>query len=148
MCRPYWFSKKITDQFVHCGMKLRALAGNHTHPFDLIMLHIHAQDVLPVYALSAGYYGPPVALFDHSDHTFWIGSSIVDVRLTLVSLRRCLCALCDSLPSLPSLPLLTFIAYHAFFLSLAYLPSFQTFLSFPSCFLYLPYLLPSCHLDC
>jgi hypothetical protein len=85
MCRPYALTKKITDHFVQCGKELRALAGDHMHPFDLIMLHMHAQDVLPVYALSAGYYGPPVALFDHSDHTFWIGSSIVDVRLTSVS---------------------------------------------------------------
>ena len=140
MCRPYELSNKPVkhDSYVHCGKELRALAGNHVNPYDLIMLHIHPNDVLPVYALSAGYYGPPVALFDHSDHTFWIGSSIVDVRLTLVRLRRCLRGLnqCTSyIPSLHRLPCLpchlflcTFIGY-LFLCKLLDLPYFYTLLS-------------------
>ena len=48
---------------------------------DLVILHIHMHDLLPVFAFAAGYQGPPVAYFDHADFTPWVGSSILDVRL-------------------------------------------------------------------
>ena len=43
---------------------------------DVIVLHIFPYDIIPVLALAAGCDGSKVVFVNHSDHTFWIGSSI------------------------------------------------------------------------
>jgi glycosyltransferase involved in cell wall biosynthesis len=45
---------------------------------DLVVLYHHPDDVVPVVAFAKGG-GPPVALYNHADHVFWLGSSIADV---------------------------------------------------------------------
>ena len=50
---------------------------------DLVVLHHYPSDAVAVAAF-ATEGGPPVAVLDHADHVFWLGSSIAD---TVISLR-------------------------------------------------------------
>lgn len=49
---------------------------------DLIVLHTHPQDLIPVVALAEGC-STPVALVNHADHIFWVGGSVTDVAFNL-----------------------------------------------------------------
>eukprot|EP01041_Mallomonas_annulata_P005423 gene5423-10865_t len=62
---------------INCARRLRLLAMK----YDLIILHVHMNDVIPVIAFGQGYNGPPVILFDHADHLPWVGTSILHARL-------------------------------------------------------------------
>lgn len=44
---------------------------------DLVILHSHPFDVVPTLAFGVPG-GPPVVMVNHSDHTFWVGTSVVD----------------------------------------------------------------------
>lgn len=45
---------------------------------DIVILHCHMQDPIPVLAFAVEG-GPPVFILNHADHRFWIGSSIADI---------------------------------------------------------------------
>ncbi|MBU5315361.1 glycosyltransferase family 4 protein [Clostridium bornimense] len=45
---------------------------------DIVILHCHMQDPIPILAFAVEG-GPPVFILNHADHRFWIGSSIADV---------------------------------------------------------------------
>ncbi len=63
-----------TASLVSRAKAVRRLAGRAA---DLVVLYHHPDDVVPVVAFaSAG--GPPVALYNHADHVFWLGSSVAD----------------------------------------------------------------------
>ncbi|QEO15032.1 hypothetical protein FLP10_11850 [Agromyces intestinalis] len=51
---------------------------------DFVICHLHPGDPVPALAFGAGYRGAPVALFNHSDHLFWLAptgaSLVVDFR--------------------------------------------------------------------
>ena len=49
---------------------------------DLVVLHHAAADVVPTTAFALSDC-PPVALLNHADHTFWLGSSISDIVINL-----------------------------------------------------------------
>ncbi|HTO04958.1 MAG TPA: hypothetical protein VL069_14700, partial [Opitutus sp.] len=49
---------------------------------DLVVLHHGGWDVLPTLAF-ASEIGPPVAVLNHADHEFWLGSSIADLVINL-----------------------------------------------------------------
>lgn len=55
--------------------QLREIASNN---FDYVILHHHPNDVIPIAALAKEGL-PPVALVNHADHVFWLGSSIADL---------------------------------------------------------------------
>jgi hypothetical protein len=61
------------------AVRLRAAA----RVADLVLLHIHPYDVVPSLAFAAGGELPPVVTVNHSDHSFWIGTSISTVLLNL-----------------------------------------------------------------
>lgn len=44
---------------------------------DLVVLHHSAGDVVPILAFAVGG-GPPVAVLNHADHLFWLGSTVAD----------------------------------------------------------------------
>lgn len=52
---------------------------------DLIVLHHDGHDVIPIVALAHSEL-PPLAILNHADHQFWLGSSVCDL---LVNLRPC-----------------------------------------------------------
>lgn len=52
---------------------------------DLVVLHTHNMDPIPFLALAGMRDRPRVALLNHADHAFWLGTSFVDA---VVSTRR------------------------------------------------------------
>jgi len=71
---------------VETAAELRALARES----DLVVLHHHSEDVVPIIAF-ARQGGPPVLILNHADHMFWLGSSISD---GVINLRGDADALC------------------------------------------------------
>ncbi len=51
--------------------------------YDLVVLHIHCEDTIPVIAFGPSETLPPVVLLNHADHIFWLGSSICHAVLNL-----------------------------------------------------------------
>ena len=46
---------------------------------DVVVVHTHAMDPLPTVAFAEADHRPPVVVFNHADHLFWLGVSIADV---------------------------------------------------------------------
>jgi hypothetical protein len=46
---------------------------------DLVVVHAHPHDPVPVVALAAAGHRPPVVFFNHGDHLFWLGAATADV---------------------------------------------------------------------
>ncbi|NLG51273.1 MAG: glycosyltransferase family 4 protein [Chloroflexi bacterium] len=46
---------------------------------DIVILHVHPYDVIPVLAFADKTASPPVVYADHADHAFWVGAGISDV---------------------------------------------------------------------
>jgi hypothetical protein len=58
---------------------LRRLAREH----DLVILHIHCEDVIPLIAFATAQSLPPVLFLNHADHIFWLGPSVGHVVINL-----------------------------------------------------------------
>jgi hypothetical protein len=58
---------------------LRRIARTH----DVIILHIHCEDVVPVLAFADENGLPPVLFLNHADHLFWLGTGIAHLVLNL-----------------------------------------------------------------
>jgi len=58
---------------------LRRIAREH----DIIVLHIHCEDVIPVLAFADEGGLPPVLFLNHADHLFWLGTSVSHMVLNL-----------------------------------------------------------------
>jgi glycosyltransferase involved in cell wall biosynthesis len=63
----------------HRAMWLRQMAKRSA---DLVVLHHGGSDVVPTVAF-APPDGPPVAVLNHADHGFWLGSSVADIVINL-----------------------------------------------------------------
>lgn len=63
--------------FLHKARWLREAARRTA---DLAVLHVIGPDVVSTVAFATSAC-PPVMIFEHSDHTFWIGSSVADMLL-------------------------------------------------------------------
>ncbi len=50
---------------------------------DLVILHIHNNDVIPMIAFADKNQSPPILLLDHADHMFWLGARISDIVISL-----------------------------------------------------------------
>jgi hypothetical protein len=69
----YAMQKHFTS--VTRAQALRELAAT----VDLVVVHSHAMDPLPTVAFAEAENRPPVVVFNHADHMFWLGASIADV---------------------------------------------------------------------
>lgn len=58
---------------------LRRLAREH----DLVVLHIHCEDVIPLIAFAPAETLPPVLFLNHADHIFWLGPSVGHMVINL-----------------------------------------------------------------
>lgn len=61
------------------AIELRKIASK----YEIIILHIHNYDILPILAFANKNFTRPIALYNHSDHLFWIGICISDMILEL-----------------------------------------------------------------
>ena len=61
------------------------------HQADIVVLHTNPNDTIPFLALAGMANRPPVALLNHADHIFWLGTSFADL---IVSTRRSGLRLC------------------------------------------------------
>jgi hypothetical protein len=59
---------------------------------DLVVLHVHNQDVIPFLALAGMKRRPKVVLLNHADHVFWLGTDFADAVISTRLSGRRLCA--------------------------------------------------------
>ena len=59
--------------------RLRRIAKD----FDLVILHTHCEDVVPLLAFADIGKHPPVLVLNHADHIFWYGPSICHLAINL-----------------------------------------------------------------
>lgn len=63
------------------ALRLRQLAREHA---DIVILHHDGSDVVPTVAFAVADL-PPVAVLNHADFVFWLGSSVADFTINLRS---------------------------------------------------------------
>ncbi|MDQ1098537.1 MULTISPECIES: hypothetical protein [Chryseobacterium] len=51
--------------------------------YDMIVLHVHPDEVITNIVLSQKYIQTPVFFVNHADHVFWLGTSISDIILQI-----------------------------------------------------------------
>ena len=61
--------------FLQKARNLRAIARFNA---DMVILHHGGHDLVPLLAFATTNL-PPVAVLNHADHVFWLGSSITDM---------------------------------------------------------------------
>lgn len=88
---PRWFSDvvlngggsliklSLIDTLCRKACDLAALVKKNV---DLVVLHHSGSDVIPTIAFSNND-SPPVAVLNHADHVFWLGSSVTDMVINL-----------------------------------------------------------------
>ena len=66
---------------------------------DLVVLHVHNQDVIPFIAMAGLRRRPRVLLLNHADHVFWLGAGLVDLVVNTRQSGRRLCSARRGIPS-------------------------------------------------
>ena len=61
------------------ALRLREIAKD----FDLVILHTHCEDIVPLIAFADPSKHPPVLVLNHADHLFWYGPSIAHLNINL-----------------------------------------------------------------
>jgi hypothetical protein len=74
------------NSFISWAKRLREISTSA----DLVVLHTHNYDVIPILAFSSREGTPPIVFLDHADHLFWLGASIADVVASLRESGSCL----------------------------------------------------------
>jgi hypothetical protein len=59
--------------------QLAAIAGN----YDIIILHHHPDDVVPLLALADKGRAVPVCVLNHGDHRYWLGVTVCDLLVEI-----------------------------------------------------------------
>lgn len=67
------------NSLVNRAIKLRELAMQ----FEYIILHVHPNDSTAIVAFGTNNFTRPIILFNHADHAFWCGVSIIDMLADL-----------------------------------------------------------------
>lgn len=68
-----------TGSHLAWARRLRAIAAGA----DLIVLHVHNYDALPLIAFADRTQPAPIVLLDHADHLFWLGAAVTDLAVHL-----------------------------------------------------------------
>jgi hypothetical protein len=87
---PRWLAESVRDSgsepiifpavsLIQKAWWLREIARRHA---DLVVLHHDSSDLVPLIAFAAPEC-PPVAVLNHADHQFWLGSSVADLVINL-----------------------------------------------------------------
>lgn len=63
--------------------RIARVLRNMAASFDVIVLHVSPDDVVPALAFSGGTDHPPLLNINHADHVFSIGSRICDLNLNI-----------------------------------------------------------------
>jgi glycosyltransferase involved in cell wall biosynthesis len=78
--KVYILNEKIGDfELIAQAKRLREIAATA----DLVILHIHNFDVVPLIAFANKEQSPPILFLDHADHLFWVGANISDMFISL-----------------------------------------------------------------
>lgn len=67
------FTKENNESY----LQIAQLLYDKSADYDLVVLHIHPDDIIPNLAF-AGHKHTPVYFLNHADHCFWLGASITD----------------------------------------------------------------------
>ena len=72
-----WYGtvSELSPNLLERAVFLRKIAKSWA---DVIVLFVHPFDPLPIVAFGVEG-GPPIIFINHSDHTFWLGSTVADV---------------------------------------------------------------------
>lgn len=73
------FLNRSPGGFVAWAARLRELARD----YDLVILHTHCEDVIPMIAFAQPAKHAPVLVLNHADHLFWFGPSISHLTISL-----------------------------------------------------------------
>lgn len=73
------FNLDINTSIINRAKKLRELCEK----YEYIILHHHPNDPIPLIALGSHSFSRPIICFNHSGHTFWLGSSIVTLSIEI-----------------------------------------------------------------
>jgi hypothetical protein len=65
--------------FIEWAKRLRDIAKD----YDLVILHTHCEDVVPLIAFAEPEKYPPILILNHADHLFWFGPSICHLSINL-----------------------------------------------------------------
>lgn len=68
-----------TNNLKENAIKLRKIASK----FEYVILHIHMDDPTALVAFGTEDFKRPVIFFNHADHMFWLGKSIIDKLATI-----------------------------------------------------------------
>lgn len=69
------------DSVIEKAKQLRDIA----HSYKNIIMHIHPEDYIPILSFGHSRWDTPIFLYNHAEHRFWFGISIVDVVMDLSS---------------------------------------------------------------
>lgn len=64
---------------LHNARQLAAVAGD----YDVLVLHHHANDLVPMLALADAGRSVPVCVLNHGDHRFWLGVAVCDLLVEI-----------------------------------------------------------------
>lgn len=67
--------------YIEKAKMLREIAS----AYEYVILHIHQHDAIPMLAFGNVEFKRPVIVYNHSQHTLWLGSLITDLLLELTS---------------------------------------------------------------
>ena len=59
--------------------------------YDLVVMHVHCEDEVPMIAFARQESLPPVLMLNHADHLFWLGPSVAHAVLSLRNAAADIC---------------------------------------------------------
>jgi hypothetical protein len=87
---PVWLEESIVEKtgniyninevdYIKNALRLRELAST----YEYVILYTHMYDIRPLIAFGTEEFKRPIIFYNHADHVFWLGMSIVDMLVEL-----------------------------------------------------------------